>query len=53
MTAAADVVLIAGSDFKSMEIALDSRAGMNGIAVPGDVAAEGGGLRAPSGMITT
>ena len=42
-----DVVLIAGSDLKGMEIALNDCAGVNGIAIPDYVAAEGSVLRGP------
>jgi hypothetical protein len=37
--AADDVVLVARSDLKSVELALDDRTSMDGIASPDDVAA--------------
>lgn len=42
-----DVELIAGGDLKDVEIAVDDRTCGNRIAVPDDVAAQGGGLGAP------
>src|SRR5271165_6848214 len=42
-----DVVLVAGSDLKSVEIAFDGRTDVDGIASPDDVAGEGGCPRRP------
>src|SRR5580765_6412819 len=46
-SAADDVVLIAGSDFKSMQLALDDSTDVDGIASPDDVATECGCPRGP------
>jgi hypothetical protein len=37
-----DPKTIAGSDFKGVKLALDDSTGMDGIAIPDDIAAEGG-----------
>ena len=42
-----NVVLISGSDFKSVQIALNYRIGVNGVSIPDDVATEGSSLRSP------
>ena len=42
-----DVVLVAGSDPKRMEVALHNRTDVDGLAIPDNVVAQGGSLRRP------